>query len=103
ADFGPRAVPLIKGYASLLGSPDLVLHATDPVFDLSFEGLPERHHYVAHSASGNRRVNDPPTSMSRETPGSSSRSAPRCKTTCRSLKRRWPGSAIGRFVCYSRW
>jgi hypothetical protein len=29
-----------------LGSPDLVLHATDPVFDLSFEGLPERHHYV---------------------------------------------------------
>ena len=46
ADFGPRAVPLIKGYASLLGSPDLVLHATDPVFDFSFEGLPERHHYV---------------------------------------------------------
>jgi UDP:flavonoid glycosyltransferase YjiC (YdhE family) len=46
ADFGPRAFPLIKGYASLLGSPDLVLHATDPVFDLSFEGLPERHHYV---------------------------------------------------------
>jgi len=46
ADFGPRALPLIKGYASLLGSPDLVLHATDPIFDLSFEGLPERHHYV---------------------------------------------------------
>ena len=46
ADFGPRAVPLIKGYASLLESPDLVLHATDPVFDFSFEGLPERHHYV---------------------------------------------------------
>jgi UDP:flavonoid glycosyltransferase YjiC (YdhE family) len=46
ADFGPRALPLIKGYASLLGSPDLVLHSTDPIFDLSFEGLPERHHYV---------------------------------------------------------
>jgi EryCIII-like glycosyltransferase len=46
ADFGPRAIPLIAGYASLLGEPDLVLHATDPVFDLSFDGLPERHHYV---------------------------------------------------------
>jgi UDP:flavonoid glycosyltransferase YjiC (YdhE family) len=46
ADFGPRALPLIKGYASLLGSPDLVLHATDPIFDLSFDKLPEKHHYV---------------------------------------------------------
>ena len=45
-DFGPRAVPLIQRYASLLASPDLVLHATDPVFDFSHAGLPERHHYV---------------------------------------------------------
>jgi UDP:flavonoid glycosyltransferase YjiC (YdhE family) len=46
SDIGPRALPLLARYASLLGSPDLVLHATDPVFDLSFAGLPERHHYV---------------------------------------------------------
>jgi UDP:flavonoid glycosyltransferase YjiC (YdhE family) len=46
ADFGPRAVPLIQGYASLLGWPDLVLHATDRVFDYSFVGLPQKHHYV---------------------------------------------------------
>jgi hypothetical protein len=30
ADFGPRAIPLITKFASLLGSADLVLHATDP-------------------------------------------------------------------------
>ncbi len=46
SDFGPRALPLVTRYASLLGSPDLVLHATDPVFDIAFEGLPERHRYV---------------------------------------------------------
>lgn len=45
-DFGPRAIPLIARYASLLGSPDLVLHATDAVFDFSFERLPKGHHYV---------------------------------------------------------
>jgi UDP:flavonoid glycosyltransferase YjiC (YdhE family) len=45
-DFGPRAVPLVAGYASLLESADLVLHATDPVFDFSFDRLPEHHHYV---------------------------------------------------------
>jgi len=45
-DFGPRAIPLIAGYASLLESADLVLHATDPVFDFSFDHLPERHRYV---------------------------------------------------------
>jgi UDP:flavonoid glycosyltransferase YjiC (YdhE family) len=45
-DFGPRAVPLISRYATLLASPDLVLHATDAVFDLSFDRLPDRHHYV---------------------------------------------------------
>jgi UDP:flavonoid glycosyltransferase YjiC (YdhE family) len=45
-DFGPRAVPLISRYAPLLGSADLVLHATDPVFDFSFEGLPAHHHHA---------------------------------------------------------
>ena len=45
-DFGPRAIPLIAGYASLLESPDLVLHATDPVFDWSFDRLPAHHRYV---------------------------------------------------------
>jgi UDP:flavonoid glycosyltransferase YjiC (YdhE family) len=45
-DFGPRAIPLIARYATLLSSADLVLHATDQVFDLTFDGLPPRHHYV---------------------------------------------------------
>jgi UDP:flavonoid glycosyltransferase YjiC (YdhE family) len=45
-DIGPRAVPLIKRYAELLESADLVLHATDQVFDYSFDRLPSRHHYV---------------------------------------------------------
>src|SRR3989442_8362886 len=45
-DFGPRALPLIKRYAELLEAPDLVLHATDQVFDYAFDGLPSRHHYV---------------------------------------------------------
>ena len=45
-DFGARAIPLIARFASLLGSADLVLHATDPVFDYSFDRLPEGHHYV---------------------------------------------------------
>src|SRR5437588_1184779 len=45
-DFGPRAIPLIARFSSLLGSADLVLHATDPVFDLSIDRLPEGHHYV---------------------------------------------------------
>jgi MGT family glycosyltransferase len=45
-DFAPRAIPLIAGYASLLGSGNMVLHATDPVFDFSFDHLPDHHHYV---------------------------------------------------------
>jgi UDP:flavonoid glycosyltransferase YjiC (YdhE family) len=45
-DIGPRALPLIKRYAELLVSADLVLHATDQVFDYSFDRLPSRHHYV---------------------------------------------------------
>lgn len=45
-DFGPRAIPLMQRYAELLDSPDLVLHATDQVFDYGFDRLPSRHHYV---------------------------------------------------------
>jgi UDP:flavonoid glycosyltransferase YjiC (YdhE family) len=45
-DFGPRAIPLAAGYASLLDDANLVLHATDPVFDFSFDRLPGHHHYV---------------------------------------------------------
>lgn len=45
-DFGPRAVSLMAHYAALLGDPDLVLHATDQVFDFGFDRLPPRHHYV---------------------------------------------------------
>ncbi len=45
-DFGPRAVPLIARYSTLLGSADLVLHATDPVFDFGGRNLPAHHHYV---------------------------------------------------------
>lgn len=45
-DIAPRAVPLVKRYAELLEAADLVLHATDQVFDYSFAGLPSRHHYV---------------------------------------------------------
>jgi len=45
-DIGPRALPLIKRYAELLEAADLVLHATDQVFDYGFTALPSRHHYV---------------------------------------------------------
>ena len=45
-DFSPRAIPLISRYAELLEAADLVLHATDQVFDFSFDRLPSRHHYV---------------------------------------------------------
>jgi UDP:flavonoid glycosyltransferase YjiC (YdhE family) len=45
-DFGPRAIPLIQRYIELLEAPNLVLHATDQLFDYGFQGLPARHHYV---------------------------------------------------------
>jgi UDP:flavonoid glycosyltransferase YjiC (YdhE family) len=45
-DWGPRAIPIVSGYAELLESADLVLHATDQVFDFSFDRLPDHHHYV---------------------------------------------------------
>jgi UDP:flavonoid glycosyltransferase YjiC (YdhE family) len=46
ADIAPRAVPLIERFAGLLERADLVLHATDRVFDLDFDGAPDHHHYV---------------------------------------------------------
>jgi UDP:flavonoid glycosyltransferase YjiC (YdhE family) len=45
-DIGPRALPLILRYRAMLDSADMVLHATDRVFDFSFDGLPPRHHYA---------------------------------------------------------
>jgi len=45
-DFGPRALPLLSRYAALLEGADLVLHATDQVFDFSFDRLPTHHRYV---------------------------------------------------------
>jgi UDP:flavonoid glycosyltransferase YjiC (YdhE family) len=45
-DIGPRAVPLLSRYATLVQSADLVLHATDQIFDFGFDNLPPRHHYV---------------------------------------------------------
>jgi len=45
-DLGPRAIPLLTRYAALLEAPDLVLHATDRIFDFSFDRLPSHHHYV---------------------------------------------------------
>jgi len=45
-DVGPRAVPLLRRYAGLVEAADMVLHATDQVFDFSFDRLPPRHHYV---------------------------------------------------------
>jgi UDP:flavonoid glycosyltransferase YjiC (YdhE family) len=45
-DFGPRAIPLLSRYAALLEAADLVLHATDQVFDFSFDRLPTHHRYV---------------------------------------------------------
>lgn len=46
ADVAPRALPLLKRYRDLLDRPDLVLHATDPLFDLGSVDLPDRHHYT---------------------------------------------------------
>jgi UDP:flavonoid glycosyltransferase YjiC (YdhE family) len=45
-DFGPRAIPLVRRYALLIDSADVVLHATDRVFDFSFDRLPPGHHYA---------------------------------------------------------
>jgi UDP:flavonoid glycosyltransferase YjiC (YdhE family) len=45
-DFAPRATPLFRHFARLLAGMDLVLHATDRTFDLSFDGLPPGNHYV---------------------------------------------------------
>jgi UDP:flavonoid glycosyltransferase YjiC (YdhE family) len=46
SDFSGRAVPLIQYFLPLLGKADLILHATDPIFDYSHTDLPPAHHYV---------------------------------------------------------
>ena len=45
-DLAARSLPLLMRYSELLSSVDMVLHATDQLFDFAFDGLPPRHHYV---------------------------------------------------------
>jgi len=58
-DIGPRAIPLILRYAQLIEGADMVLHATDPVFDFSFDRLPARHHYVGPLGLWEPRLDTP--------------------------------------------
>ena len=58
-DIGPRAIPLILRYARLIEAADMVLHATDPVFDFSFDRLPARHHYVGPLGLWEPRLDTP--------------------------------------------
>src|SRR5207253_5783933 len=54
-----RAIPLILRYARLIEAADMVLHATDPVFDFSFDRLPARHHYVGPLGLWEPRLDTP--------------------------------------------
>lgn len=45
-DFGPYERPLFSHFRSLLYNADLVLHATDPVFDPPPAHLPSHHRYI---------------------------------------------------------
>jgi UDP:flavonoid glycosyltransferase YjiC (YdhE family) len=45
-DIGVRAIPLLRRYARLVTAANMVLHATDQVFDFCFDRLPAGHHYV---------------------------------------------------------
>jgi hypothetical protein len=45
-DVGVRAIPLLSRYARLVSAANMVLHATDQVFDFCFDRLPPGHHYV---------------------------------------------------------
>ena len=58
-DIGPRAIPLILRYARLIEAADMVLHATDPVFDFSFDRLPARHYYVGPLGLWEPRLDTP--------------------------------------------
>jgi len=58
-DIGSRAIPLILRYARLIEAADMVLHATDPVFDFSFDRLPVRHHYVGPLGLWEPRLDTP--------------------------------------------
>ncbi len=46
SDFSARAVPLIRYFVPRLAQAQLVLHATDRVFDYNHASLPPAHHYV---------------------------------------------------------
>lgn len=46
SDFSGRAVPLIRYFVPLLAHAQLILHATDPIFDYNHTDLPPAHHYV---------------------------------------------------------
>jgi UDP:flavonoid glycosyltransferase YjiC (YdhE family) len=58
-DIGPRAIPLILRYAQMIEAADMILHATDPVFDFSFDRLPARHHYVGPLGLWEPRLDTP--------------------------------------------
>ncbi|TMF83767.1 MAG: hypothetical protein E6I11_09240 [Chloroflexi bacterium] len=58
-DIGSRAIPLILRYARLIEAADMVLHATDPVFDFSFDRLPASHHYVGPLGLWEPRLDTP--------------------------------------------
>jgi UDP:flavonoid glycosyltransferase YjiC (YdhE family) len=45
-DVAPRALPVMRRYASMLDEAALVLHASDPVFDRQAEPLPPHHRHV---------------------------------------------------------
>jgi MGT family glycosyltransferase len=46
ADFGPHAVPLIEYFLPLIERAQLVLHATDQLFDFDHAAIPGNHRYV---------------------------------------------------------
>jgi UDP:flavonoid glycosyltransferase YjiC (YdhE family) len=46
SDFAPRAVPLMRYFLAFLEEANLVLHATDQIFDYNYTHLPNHHRYV---------------------------------------------------------
>jgi EryCIII-like glycosyltransferase len=62
-DVGVRAIPLLGRYAKIVAAADMVLHATDQVFDFSYDRLPPGHHYVGPLGIWEAPM-DPPTYLS---------------------------------------
>lgn len=58
-DIGVRAIPLLERYAALLTEADVVLHATDQVFDFCFDRLPRGQHYVGPLGLWEPKVESP--------------------------------------------